>query len=49
MRCKCVKCCYNEDGCCRQPDYVCIDENGVCDQMYISVPAHSVIAEEADD
>ena len=35
MRCKCIKCHYNEDYCCRQPDYVSIDEKGECDQMYI--------------
>ena len=35
MRCNCIKCTYNEDCYCSQPDYVSIDENGECDQMYI--------------
>lgn len=35
MRCNCIKCHYNEDYYCRQPDYVSIDQNGECDQMFV--------------
>lgn len=37
MRCRNEKCHYNDDCYCLQPDYVSIDENGECDQMFISV------------
>lgn len=35
MRCAMLRCHYNDDGYCRQPDYACIDTNGVCKQMEI--------------
>ena len=35
MRCAVLRCHYNDDGYCRQPDYAYIDKNGVCEQMYI--------------
>lgn len=35
MRCAAVRCHYNDDGYCSQPDYAYIDKNGVCEQMYI--------------
>lgn len=35
MRCAMLRCNYNDDGYCRQPDYACIDKNGVCEQMVI--------------
>lgn len=35
MRCRNERCRYNEDCCCSQPDYVCIDENGECEQMVV--------------
>ena len=49
MRCNCIKCHYNDDYYCRQPDYVSIDENGECDQMYIpTVQSSNNNEEEAD-
>jgi hypothetical protein len=33
MRCAVLRCHYNDDGYCRQPDYAYIDKNGVCEQM----------------
>lgn len=33
MRCQVLRCHYNDDGYCRQPDYANIDKNGVCEQM----------------
>lgn len=35
MRCAALKCHYNDDGYCRQPDYAYIDKNGVCEQMWV--------------
>ena len=35
MRCNCVKCDYNKDNFCKSPDYVGIDEDGKCNQMFI--------------
>lgn len=35
MRCRCYKCHYNNDGYCREPDYVSINERGECDRMFI--------------
>lgn len=33
MRCQVLRCHYNDDGHCRQPDYAYIDKNGMCEQM----------------
>lgn len=41
MRCDCIKCDYNEDYFCSQPDYVKIDENGECEQMFIRTTIES--------
>lgn len=35
MRCAVLRCHYNDDGYCRQPEYAYIDKNGVCEQMYV--------------
>ena len=35
MRCAMLRCHYNDDGYCRQPDYAYIDKNGVCEQMTV--------------
>ena len=35
MRCAVLRCHYNDDGYCRQPDYAYIDKNGVCEQMEV--------------
>ena len=35
MRCRVYGCIYNDDGYCEQPDYVCIESDGTCDQMFI--------------
>ncbi len=35
MRCDNEKCHYNGEGSCCQPDYVRIDANGECDQMFV--------------
>ena len=35
MRCAALRCHYNDDGYCRQPDYAYIDKNGICEQMYV--------------
>jgi hypothetical protein len=35
MRCDCVNCHYNDDNFCKSPDYVQLDKNGECTQMYL--------------
>ena len=35
MRCQVLRCHYNDDGYCRQPDYAYIDKNGRCEQMVV--------------
>ena len=38
MRCAVLRCHYNDDGYCRQPDYITIDPSGNCTQSCISKP-----------
>lgn len=35
MRCAMLRCHYNDDGYCRQPDYAYINKYGVCEQMAV--------------
>lgn len=35
MRCAMIRCHYNDDGYCSQPDYAYIDKKGVCEQMTV--------------
>ena len=35
MRCCVYKCRENECGYCKSPDYVEIDEDGICELMYV--------------
>ena len=35
MRCVFAQCELNHDGYCKTPDYVMIDENGRCNQMWV--------------
>jgi hypothetical protein len=35
MRCSNIRCHYNDDGYCSQPDYATIGKDGMCEQMFI--------------
>lgn len=48
MRCRSTNCHYNDDGYCRQPDYVSINQNGECDQRYNLKTAHDILCEKMD-
>lgn len=40
MRCSNIRCHYNDDGYCEQPDYATISQSGVCEQMWVK--SHTV-------
>jgi len=48
MRCNCIKCHYNDDYYCCQPDYVSIDQYGECEQLFLK-PEESVNIEDSDE
>ena len=50
MRCKCEKCHYNEDGYCREPDYVVVDNNGKCESLFIKQdPENELVSVHSHD